>query len=155
MTDKTVEEKIRILCEETAREQGYLVIEFRIRKMKLHYSVELFIDKKDDLTLDNCADLSRLIGQKLEVEDPGLENFRLEISSPGVSRNLIYLDQYYKHIGRTFELTYKDAAGEEIKWKAALSRIENEQPVFKTAKGAELSIPFQSIVSAKVLVSFS
>jgi ribosome maturation factor RimP len=155
MPDKIVEEKIRVLCETTAKENGFLFIDFRIRKQKQQYSVELFVDKKEDLTLEDCAELSRLIGSKLETDDPGLENFRLDVSSPGVNRNLVYPEQYYKHTGRSFDLVYKNDAGEEIKCKAALVRIENELPVFKTAKGLELSIPFSAIVSAKVLVSFS
>ena len=155
MPELSAEEKLRVICEETVSGNGFLLIDFRIRKQKIHTSVELFVDKKEALTLDDCAALSRILGQKLEDADIGLENYRLDVSSPGVDRKLVFLDQYYKHTGRTFDITYKDESGNEVNLKASLLRIENEMPVFQTVKGVELIVPFNAITAAQVLVRFS
>ncbi len=155
MPELSVEEKLRVICEETVSENGFLLIDFRIRKQKIHTSIEIYVDKKDALTLDDCADLSRIIAQKLDEANLELENYRLDVSSPGVDRALIFLDQYYKHIGRTFDITFTDESGNEVNLKAALLRIENEMPVFQTIKGMELHVPFKAITAAKVLVRFS
>ena len=112
------------------------------------------MDKKELLSLDDCADLSRKIGARLEEEVVELQNFRLDVSSPGTERDLIFLDQYYKHEGRTFELEYKDESQNIVELKAKLVRIENGMPVFQVGKENELSIDISTIISAKVLVRF-
>lgn len=45
------------------------------------------------VTIDQCAELSRLAGLALDVEDPFATNWTLEISSPGLQRPFFKIDQ--------------------------------------------------------------
>ncbi len=117
--------------------------------------IELYVDKKGVLTIDDCAALSRLISAEMEETDIGITNFRLDVSSPGTERELKYLDQYFKHINRKLELVYKDENNCEQKEELVLSGIEEENLVFKKVNEEKKVIAFSSIISSKVLLKFS
>ncbi|MGD8836992.1 MAG: ribosome maturation factor RimP [Desulfobacteraceae bacterium] len=61
--------------------------------------LRFFIDKPAGVTLDDCANISRQLGDILDV---GLESqapYRLEVSSPGTPRPLGKLDDFKVHKG--------------------------------------------------------
>ena len=64
------------------------------------------------VTIAQCAELSRLLGLALEVEDliPGA--YLLEVSSPGLDRTFFSASQLAGALGKTVELTYADAPEE-------------------------------------------
>ena len=56
------------------------------------------------VTIDQCAELSRLAGLALDVEDPFASNWTLEISSPGLQRPFFKIDQLKAYVGRELEV---------------------------------------------------
>jgi ribosome maturation factor RimP len=84
----------------------------------------------------------------------GNNPYRLEVSSPGVDRPLIFPGQYSKHLNRNFDLIIKDGETEK-KLKAKLRSIEGEDFFFETDKKELIKINFNNITKAKVNISFS
>lgn len=56
------------------------------------------------ISIDQCAELSRLAGLALDVEDPFADNWTLEISSPGLERPFFKIDQLRAYVGREVEI---------------------------------------------------
>ncbi len=81
-----------------------------------------------------------------------LKSYRLDVSSPGVDRPLIYLQQYPKHLNRLFEIEFK-ASDTSSTFKGRLVSVEDEVLTFKSDK--EIKLKFSDIINAKVLVSFN
>lgn len=69
--------------------------------------IEVFIDGDNGLGINDCVDLSRHIEKSLDRE---VEDFSLEVSSPGATLPLKLSRQYIKHIGRDFELKLNDGS---------------------------------------------
>jgi ribosome maturation factor RimP len=67
--------------------------------------IEVFIDGDNGLGINDCVELSRHIEKSL---DRDVEDFSLEVSSPGATAPLKLTRQYIKHIGRDFELKMND-----------------------------------------------
>lgn len=61
--------------------------------------VRLYIEGEDGATIDQCADVSRLFGLSLEVEDILPEAYVLEVSSPGLERVFFSPDQLAPYAG--------------------------------------------------------
>mgnify|MGYP002884047057 CR=1 FL=1 len=51
-------------------------------------TLTLYVDREGGISLDACADASRLAGAILDVEDPVSSAYRLEVSSPGLDRRV-------------------------------------------------------------------
>lgn len=152
MVSTKIQEKIKQIVNEIVSEKKLLHIDTIVRGTDKNVVIEVFIDSKEGVDTDICEVISNLIKEKIEI-DLELDNYRLDVSSPGIDRPLIYLDQYYKHIGRKFDLEYEI---DEKKFEAKnieLFSIENEQLIFKNNK-TELKLHFNQIKKAITIISF-
>lgn len=147
-------ENIQRISQEIAEKNNLLLIDLIIRGNPNSQVIEIFIDGDSDITAEDCARVSRKIESELENQSLVSEKYRLDVSSPGVERPLIYLRQYKKHIGRKFDLTFKKD-NEVKKITAGLKRIEGDELFFLLKNNQEELINFKDIVKAKVIISFS
>jgi ribosome maturation factor RimP len=113
--------------------------------------IEVFIDGEKNISAEDCALVSREITKQIDENDL-VKSYRLDVSSPGVERPLIYLKQFSKHINRIFEVEF-NINDSSSKFKGKLISIEDELLTFQANK--EIKIKFKDIIKAKVLVSFN
>ncbi len=61
--------------------------------------VRIYIDSASGITLDDCQLVSNQVEGVLDVKDPILGSYQLEVSSPGLERLLFSLEQFRQFIG--------------------------------------------------------
>lgn len=122
--------------------------------------ISVFIDKLEGVTIDECANLSRTIEQNLDRE---IEDYELEVSSPGLTQPFKVKQQYFKNVGKELEIILK--TGEKLAAKL-LNMSDNEilveysKKVKKEGKSKpelvkeQKSISYNDIKSTKVLINF-
>ncbi len=64
--------------------------------------------KNISATIDQCAEISRMMGLTMEVEDIFSSAYILEVSTPGFSRMFFHLEQLRGYEGDTLEITLND-----------------------------------------------
>ena len=139
---------------EIVERKGFFPVEVIIRGTPSKRVIEVFIDGEKDVTADDCANVSREINSEFENLPEAGNDYRLDVSSPGVDKPLKFLKQYPKHIKRNFEVLYK--SGEETKKiSGKLIDVEKEDLTFLCKNIGEVKINFNNIKKAKVTVSFS
>ncbi|MGE5435951.1 MAG: ribosome maturation factor RimP [Syntrophothermus sp.] len=149
----TLNEKIRSIALNTAEKNGFFLIDLIVRGSEQNRVFEIYIDGEKNVSAEDCALVSREINTELSEMLPNAK-YRLDVSSPGVERPLIYLKQYHKHINRKFEVDYK--LGEQvIKMKGKLLNVDGENLTFETDKKQEVIVNFNNITKAIVIISFS
>ena len=148
-----LDENIKLIAAEAVERNNFFLIDIIIRGKSGSRIIEIYVDGEKDVSADDCALISREIEQHLEnIPDIG-SSYRLDVSSPGVDRPLKFLRQFPKHINRKFELTYlQDEENKKI--TAKLVNIEGDNLIFLSGKN-ELTINYNNLTKAKVLVSFS
>ena len=60
--------------------------------------------RESGVSVEECAELSRLLGASLDVEDPFAAAWTLEISSPGFERTFFQLAQLRGYEGKTLDV---------------------------------------------------
>lgn len=146
-------EKILEIIENTARKHDCFVVAFELRGNDRMPVVEAYIDNVAGLTIDDYSMLSREILEEIDAKELLGGNYRLDVSSPGLDRPLKFLDQYFKHINRKFEVSYLN--GEEPKtFEGKLLGIEGNNLRFSCGK-EQIDISFEQIQTATVKISFS
>ncbi|HKJ80631.1 MAG TPA: hypothetical protein VJ954_01305 [Ignavibacteriaceae bacterium] len=150
---KVTENNIAQKIAEIVERKGFFPIDIIVRGTPQKRVIEVFIDGEKDVSAGDCAEVSREIDSELENLPTAGKDYRLDVSSPGVDKPLIYLKQYPKHINRNFEVSY--TSGEDTKkLTGKLKSIEDEELTF-LSKNNEVKINFNNIKKAKVIVSFS
>ena len=80
----------KILFEETTKISEPLlitVVECSVKRGKNGSSILVVIEKEGGVTVNDCERVSRLLGSRIEVlELGGLENYNLQVTSPGIDR---------------------------------------------------------------------
>jgi ribosome maturation factor RimP len=109
--------------------------------------IKVHVDRPEGITIQECVLISRFVNGQLDRE---LNDFSLEVSSPGLSSPFKVKQQYVKNIGRTIEVRLED--GERLEGK--LERID-ENSIILTVRGVDQEIPLDDIVKAKTIISFN
>lgn len=155
---KMLKQKVTNLLQEVLEEESSL---FLISKeIKPGNKIVIVIDGDNGVTLNDCMKVSRHIEHNLDREE---EDFSLEVYSAGISEGITHIRQYKKNVGRKLEVIVDDnnkvtgtlvsADDEKIKlqWKA-----REPKPIGKgkVTVQKEQEIPYETIVKAKVMVTF-
>lgn len=148
----SLKENIIKAAEKIAELKRLLLIDVVLRGNERNRVIEIFIDSEENISADDCAEFSRLINKIFEEKKILNTRYRLDVSSPGVDRPLIFLKQFPKHLNRTFDIKYKEGV-EEKNFTGKLLKIEDELLTFKAKQ--ELVLNFKKIINAKVKISFS
>jgi ribosome maturation factor RimP len=72
--------------------------------------LRMFIDKPEGVTLADCEHVSRQVSALLDVLDFGTSRYVLEVSSPGLDRQLYKPGDYDRFAGRLARVTFEDPA---------------------------------------------
>jgi ribosome maturation factor RimP len=100
-----LEEKILGLIEPAAADLGYRIVRVRmsgLRRKTLQIMGERLLD--GGMGIEDCETLSRAIAPVLDAHDPIKDNYNLELSSPGIDRPLVALEDFVRFIGHEAKL---------------------------------------------------
>ena len=115
--------------------------------------INVFVDSDTNITIGECAKISRFIESELDRE---VEDFELRVSSPGLDHPFKLLRQYRKYLGKEIALV----TGDDNKHTGVLISVtENDLELEerKGKKGKEKTIEkylFNDIKEGKPVISF-
>ncbi|MCB1650973.1 MAG: ribosome maturation factor RimP [Alphaproteobacteria bacterium] len=106
-----------------------------------------------NLGVDDAAKISRALSAVFDVEDPINGAYRLEISSPGIDRPLVKLQDFetYKDFEAKLE-TDTPAENGQKRYRGVISGLDGENIKLATDQG-EVSLPFAALIKAKLVLT--
>lgn len=147
-----LKQNIEEITSKIAESKGIFLVDLIIRGHERNRVIEVFIDSEKNVSANDCAEISRMLVERIDNQNLLSGPYRLDVSTPGVDRPLLFLKQFPKHLNRKFEVEFKKD-GETEKIEEKLKAIEEETLVF--GEKSEYRINFNDIIKAKVIVSFS
>lgn len=94
-------ETVRQLVTPYAEELGLSVWDVRFVKEGADWFLRIFIDKEGGVGIDDCVEFSHAVDKPLDEADPIEQSYTLEVSSPGLERELVRPEHFEKCIGRS------------------------------------------------------
>ena len=95
----TVCDAVRALAEPIAKECGVDIWDVRYLKEGAEWYLRVFIDKEDGVSIDDCEAVSRALDEPLEKNDPIKDAYILEVSSPGLEREIVRMEHFDRFMG--------------------------------------------------------
>ena len=133
-----LESKIKILVESL----GFGLYEILNIKENENQILRICITKATgSVNLDDCQEVSLAISPLLDVEIPESQKYFLEVSSPGIERNLKNLEHYKGAINKLVKIKTMD----KKEFKGKLLSVEDTQIVLEGG----IIIPLDSIKKAQ------
>jgi ribosome maturation factor RimP len=141
------------LIEPSVAAMGYEVV--RVRFMGgSGRTLQVMVERQDSrpIGVDDCAEVSRLVSALLEVEDPVPGSYILEVSSPGIDRPLVRLDDYARFAGFEAQLETQRPVDGKRRFRGRIKGVEGES-VRLDCGGEEAAVPFGEIRSASLVLT--
>ena len=92
-------ERVEEIIKPIADEMGYDLWDVRFAKEGADWYLRIFIDKDGGVDINDCVDFTHAITKPLDDADPISQSYMLEVSSPGVERELVKDEHFEKYIG--------------------------------------------------------
>ena len=89
-TNKNVAGAVRELVAPVAMEMGYFIWDVEFCKEGADKYLRITLDNEDGINIEDCEKFHRAIDPILDEADPISEAYILEVSSPGIERELKY-----------------------------------------------------------------
>lgn len=147
-----VGEKVREISREAAENGGCDFVHFEIAGTKRSPVLRVYIDKADGLSVENCADVSREIEARLDVEDIIPTKYVLEVSSPGLERELYSMDDFRRFVGKLAKVRTNVEIDGSKTIVGRIDGIEESNIRFELRNGKTAMIPYSSVSKANLKV---
>ena len=110
------------------------------------------------LTIDDCADLSRRISVQLDAleeagKDPIEQAYRLEVSSPGIDRPLTRPSDFADWAGHEAKVALKEKLNGRQRFNGLLVGIDGDVVTILDKEEVEHKLPFEAIDTAKLVLT--
>ena len=91
-------ELVRQIVEEFIKDKNYYIVDINVSN---NNSILVEIDSIDGVLIDKCVELSKFIESRIDRE---IEDYELEVGSPGLSTPFKVIEQYRKYAVREVEV---------------------------------------------------
>lgn len=99
MAKQNTVQKVEEIVSPYAKELSLEIWDITFKKEGSEWYLRIFIDKKGGVSIDDCVDLTHAVSKPLDEADPIAQNYILEVSSPGVERELKRDEHFKRYIG--------------------------------------------------------
>ena len=95
---------VRSIVEPYAEQLGLWIWDIRFENEGSDWFLRIFIDKEDGVDINDCVELTHAINKPLDEADPIDGSYTLEVSSPGLERELLRAEHFEACIGLPVKL---------------------------------------------------
>lgn len=148
-----LEEKVIALLEPAAADVGYALVRVRLsglRRKRLQIMAERLSD--GTMNIDDCSKLSRAISPVLDAEDPIQGFYDLEVSSPGIDRPLVRLQDFERFVGHEAKIELSAGVDGRRRYRGNIAGVNGDQ-VTMTVDGADVTFPFAWVSEGRLVLT--
>jgi ribosome maturation factor RimP len=148
-----IEERVIALIEPTAEGLGYRLVRVRLmgnRRKRLQIMAERVSDGQ--MSVEDCSRLSRAVSSALDLEDPIQDEYDLEVSSPGIDRPLMRIEDFERFKGHVAKLETAAMINGQRRFKGVIAGVEGDVIVLATEQG-EARLQLSGLSDARLVLT--
>lgn len=116
--------------------------------------LRVYIDKEGGITVDDCEIVSRALSDLLDVEDYIPDAYILEVSSPGLGRQLKKDKDFKRSIGEVIELHLYKGINKQKDFEGVLTAFDEETITVELEDGSEMTFRRPEISMVRLAIEF-
>jgi ribosome maturation factor RimP len=131
---------------------GYELVRVRLMSGK-NTILQIMADKPEGgIEVDDCAKISMAVGATLDVEDPIVDEYALEVSSPGIDRPLTRLKDFENFEGYEAKIETTELIDGRRRFKGQLAGIDGSDVLINVEEGT-IGLQFDWLSDAKLVLT--
>ena len=133
-------------------DMGFELVRIRLMSGK-STTLQIMADKSEGgIEVDDCAAISNAVGAVLDVEDPILDEYTLEVSSPGIDRPLTRLKDFDTYEGYEAKLETAELIDGRKRFKGVLAGVDGDEVLINIDEGT-VGLKFDWLIEAKLVLT--
>ena len=135
--------------------EGVELVDISYNREGRRMVLRLLVDTASGITIDECSELNRKIGEELDGSGLALENYILEVSSPGLDRPLVSRRDFERALGKELKvITKRPIVGNDNVYVGHLEFVGDDDITLKQDTGEDIAIPYEDIAKARLHIEF-
>ena len=125
------------------------VLNVNINKFSKGTKIQVMIDNKNGITVDECVRVSRITEDIIKLDDGFKNEYTLEVTSPGINRPLFLEDDYKNNIGSKVKVSLKKMQDNTKNIFGIIMEVVGKSVVIKS-RNKSYKIEFENIKKANL-----
>lgn len=150
MSEQRIESRINEVAVAAAQANGLEFVHSEVVGSKGSLTVRVFIDKPGGVSHEDCALVSRAMDAILDDDDLIPSAYILEVSSPGLERELYSLADFARFAGCMAKVKTRAAVNGQRNFRGKIVTVENEEVVFDDKTNGVVRFPYSAVVKANL-----
>jgi ribosome maturation factor RimP len=140
---------VRALTEPVIAASGLELVDVKYGRGPQGMTLKLILDKDGGVGIDDCAEISRLVGDVLDANDPIDGAYNLEVSSPGINRPLKKIEDFDRFAGQNVFIETLEPINGRRRFKGLLKGARNGL-ISVSADKITFEIPYEKVSKARL-----
>lgn len=153
MSRHEVVDKVTRLAEEVAGENNVELVDIELLGSGRKTILRVTIDREGGIGIDDCRTVSRELESLLDVEDPIVSRYTLEVSSPGIDRPLKKIEDFIRFAGKKVRIVTKDTIDNQTFFIGFIKDVK-ENDIYIELEKKTVTIPFETVKKATLEIEF-
>jgi len=147
-------DRIAAMIEPGLEAMGYEIVRVQLSGGQQSQTLQIMCDRQDEapITVDDCAEISRMVSAVLDVEDPIATEYNLEVSSPGLDRPLTRPKDFERFAGFDARIELSAAVDGQKRFKGVLRGLDQDAVKLETGEG-DIRLALADIEKAKLILT--
>ena len=168
MAKKKITEIVEEITAEFLAENGLELYNSEFVKEGKDWFLRLYIDRltgedtaeaeeenEQYVSTDDCEKVSRYLSDELDRLDPIEQNYYLEVSSPGLDRELIKEKDFVRFCGHMVDISLYKAVNSSKTFQGVLKGLTKDNKIIITDEnGREMEFPKEQVAKTRLAVIF-
>lgn len=150
MSERPIETRIRDIAAGVAGENGLEFVHSEVVGARGSMTVRVFIDKPGGVSHEDCAKVSRALDALLDTEDLIPTTYILEVSSPGLERELYSIEDFRRFAGHPAKVKTREAVDGQRNFRGKIIAVEDADVVFDDRTNGTVRFPYSLVIKANL-----
>ena len=147
-----IDRRIAEIITPVIEDMGFEVVRVRLMTGK-ESTLQIMVQRADGtIEVDECAQISTAISAVLDVEDPIVDVYTLEVSSPGIDRPLTRLKDFDQWQGFEAKIETEELIDGRRRFKGELAGIDGDEVLIDIEEGT-IGLKFEWLSDAKLVLT--
>ena len=147
-----IDRRIAEIVTPVVEDMGFEVVRVRLMSGK-DTILQIMVQRPDgQIEVDECGQISTALSAVLDVEDPILDEYNLEVSSPGIDRPLTRLKDFDQWEGFEAKIETDELIDGRRRFKGVLAGTEGDEVLITIPEGT-IGLKFDWLSDAKLVLT--
>lgn len=147
--------RVSSIAETVAADQSVEMVHADILGSKRDSVVRVFIDKEGGVGIEDCTRFSGAMEELLDAEDLIPWAYVLEISSPGIERELYSLKDFERFTGELAKVKTRSEIGGQKNFVGRIVKVEENDVVIDDRTSGIVRVPYETVDKANLKIDLA